>query len=89
MVVNALSSLMCHGTCRAHRTHVAPRDNLAAQLGIGFVGTRVASMLRLPHSVLLVLLGIVGGSILKWSHAPIPHDWGELYGVKSQPSTFN
>ena len=48
-------------------------------LGIGFVGTRVASMLRLPHSVLLVLLGIVGGSILKWSHAPIPHDSGESF----------
>ena len=28
-------------------------------LGIGFVGTRVASVLRLPYSVLLVLLGIL------------------------------
>lgn len=48
-------------------------------LGIGFVGTRVASVLRLPYSVLLVLLGILGGSVLKWIHGPVPHDWGESF----------
>lgn len=30
-------------------------------LGTGFLATRVASLLRLPHSVLLVLLGILAG----------------------------
>ncbi len=52
---------------------------IAILLGVGFVGTRVAVVLRLPHSVLLVLLGILGGIALKWTQAPISHDWGESF----------
>jgi CRP-like cAMP-binding protein len=29
--------------------------------------------------VLLVLLGILGGIAVKWTQAPIPHDWGESF----------
>jgi Na+:H+ antiporter len=52
---------------------------IALLLGVGFVGTRIAAVLRLPHSVLLVLLGILGGLVLKWLHAPVSHDWGESF----------
>jgi Na+:H+ antiporter len=52
---------------------------IAVLLGVGFVGTRVAAVLRLPHSVLLVLLGILGGVVLKWLQAPIAHDWSESF----------
>src|SRR5262249_13789 len=52
---------------------------IAILLGVGFVGTRIAAVLRLPHSVLLVLVGILGGTGLKWIHAPVSHDWGEAF----------
>ena len=67
---------------------------IAMLLGVGFVGTRVAVVLRLPHSVFLVLLGILGGSALKWTQAPIPHDWGESFAeiilvLSSCPRSFS
>src|SRR5262245_38309156 len=48
-------------------------------LGVGFVGTRVAAVLRLPHSVLLGVLGILAGCVLKWTQALVPHHWGESF----------
>lgn len=41
---------------------------LTGLLGLGFLSTRLAEWLRLPHSVLLVLLGLAGGQILNNDH---------------------
>ncbi len=38
---------------------------LMALLGLGFLGTKFASALRIPHSVFLVITGIAAGSILR------------------------
>lgn len=38
---------------------------LMGLLGLGFLGTKIASVLRIPHSVLLVVIGVAGGSILR------------------------
>lgn len=39
---------------------------LSVLLGTGFLATRVASLLRLPHSVLLVLMGILAGGLAQY-----------------------
>jgi len=45
---------------------------LMGLLGLGFLGTRIASALRIPHSVLLVIIGIAAGSIMRTiSGAPV------------------
>lgn len=46
---------------------------LAVLLSVGFLSTRLATALRCPHSVFLVLLGIVGGALLR-GQAPFPID---------------
>lgn len=52
---------------------------LMALLGLGFLATRFASTLHIPHSVLLVIIGIAAGSILRMrSGIPIESLVGEF-----------
>ena len=45
---------------------------LMGLLGLGFLGTKIASALRIPHSVLLVIIGIAAGSVMRAiSGAPV------------------
>jgi CPA1 family monovalent cation:H+ antiporter len=45
---------------------------LMGLLGLGFLGTKIASALRIPHSVLLVIIGVAAGSIMRTiSGAPV------------------
>ena len=45
---------------------------VAALLGLGFVSTRLATLARVPHSVFLVLVGLLGAVALRLGHAAIP-----------------
>jgi len=51
---------------------------VTALLATGFLGTRVAKIVRLPHSVFLVLIGVVAGLILR--HA----GWTQLDRLAAQ-----
>ena len=52
---------------------------LSAVLGTGFLATRLSKMLRIPHSVLLVLLGIVAGWLARSAgFAPSAEAWHEF-----------
>lgn len=42
-------------------------------LAVGFIATRLSALLRVPHSVFLVLAGIAGGIILRWHDASHPY----------------
>jgi|GEM_PF-5134322 len=37
-------------------------------LAIGFIATRLSALLRVPHNVFLVLMGVAGGIILNWTY---------------------
>jgi CPA1 family monovalent cation:H+ antiporter len=54
---------------------------LSAVLGVGFLGTRLAAMLRLPHSVFMVLLGLIGGLTLNQARGPMSEIWTEFPDV--------
>ena len=43
---------------------------VAALLTLGFVGTRLASALKVPHSVFLVFLGVTVGILLRSEGGP-------------------
>jgi CPA1 family monovalent cation:H+ antiporter len=45
---------------------------VSALLALAFLATRLASLLRVPHSVFLVILGILGGLGLKAAHLHLP-----------------
>ena len=52
---------------------------IAGLLGAGFLATKLSSTLRVPHSVLLVLLGITAGLLLKIHNQPLPPDlWSQF-----------
>ena len=48
---------------------------LSALLGVGFLGTRLAALLRLPHSVFMVLFGLGVGVLLNSTHHPLGSDF--------------
>ncbi|HUK86391.1 MAG TPA: cation:proton antiporter [Terriglobales bacterium] len=55
---------------------------IAILLGIGFLATRLAPLLRLPHSVFLVLLGIAAGFVLARTGHGVPDSvWNGFPGI--------
>ena len=55
---------------------------LSGVLGTGFLSTRLAQVLRIPHSVLLVLIGILAGWLARTAGLTLPpeawHDFPEV-----------
>ena len=45
---------------------------LSAVLGTGFLSTRLAQVLRIPHSVLLVLIGMLAGWLARGAGLTLP-----------------
>ncbi|HEY4002258.1 MAG TPA: sodium:proton antiporter, partial [Candidatus Xenobia bacterium] len=52
---------------------------VTTMLGIGFLGTRISGLFRLPHSVLLVLVGMVGGAVLHRLYGGLPAGFDQTF----------
>lgn len=52
---------------------------ICLMLGLGFLSTRAADWLRVPHSVLLVLLGLAGGWLYNRTLHPVSAEMTEVF----------